>query len=88
MKNPRFVGIKWPSLGKPETLERRYLGKVSKKTLNFMKALLKLDPNERLTSNEALNHPYFDGLRDNDHESIISRRSFKINQQKNVNEII
>jgi hypothetical protein len=29
-----------------------------------MKALLKLDPNERLTSKVALNHPYFEGLRE------------------------
>ena len=31
-----------------------------------MKALLKLDPNERLTSSEALNHTYFDGIREAD----------------------
>ncbi len=31
-----------------------------------MKALLRLDPNERLTSKEALNHPYFEGLREID----------------------
>ena len=31
-----------------------------------MKALLKLEPEERLTSKEALNHPYFDGIRDHD----------------------
>ena len=31
-----------------------------------MKALLKLDPKERLNSKEALNHPYFDGLREDD----------------------
>jgi hypothetical protein len=31
-----------------------------------MKALLKLDPNERLTGKEALNHPYFEGLREQD----------------------
>lgn len=31
-----------------------------------MKALLRLDPNERLTSKEALNHPYFEGLREHD----------------------
>ena len=31
-----------------------------------MKALLKLDPNERLSAKEALNHPYFDGLRELD----------------------
>lgn len=27
-----------------------------------MKALLKMDPNERLTAAEALRHPYFEGL--------------------------
>ena len=43
-------------MGKPETLERRYLGKITKKALSFMKALLKLDPEERLNSKEALNH--------------------------------
>ena len=31
-----------------------------------MKALLKLDPNERLTCKEALNHQYFEGLREQD----------------------
>jgi cyclin-dependent kinase-like len=42
--------MKFPELPKPETLERRYLGKVSKKGLSFMKALLKMDPADRLTS--------------------------------------
>ena len=40
------------------------MGKISKKTLAFMKALLRLDPNDRLSSREALSHPYFEGLRD------------------------
>ena len=31
-----------------------------------MKALLILDPLERLNAKEALNHPYFDGLREED----------------------
>jgi hypothetical protein len=31
-----------------------------------MKALLKLNPLERLNAKEALNHPYFDGLREQD----------------------
>ena len=48
-KNPRFIGMKFPEVTKPETLERRYLGKLSKKALNFMKSLLKMDPRERLT---------------------------------------
>ena len=43
-----MLGIKFPDLGKAETLERRYLGKISKKALSFMKALLKYDPEERM----------------------------------------
>lgn len=49
-KNPRFLGMKFPDVPKPETLERRYLGKLSKKGLSFMKSLLKMDPNDRLTT--------------------------------------
>jgi len=60
------IGIKFPDLGKPETLERRYLGKITKKALSFMKALLKFEPEERLSAKEALNHPYFDGIRETD----------------------
>lgn len=40
--------MKFPEIQKPETIERRYLGKIGKKTLNFMKSLLKIDPKERL----------------------------------------
>lgn len=64
LKNPRFLGIKFPDLGKPETLERRYLGKITKKGLSFMKILLKMDPKERMTAKEALEHPYFEGIDD------------------------
>jgi cyclin-dependent kinase-like len=49
MQNPRFVGLKIADIKQPETLERRYLGKVNKKELNFMKSLLKMEPSERLT---------------------------------------
>lgn len=48
-KNPRFVGMKFPEINKPETLERRYLGKLSKKALNIMKGMLKINEKERLT---------------------------------------
>ena len=54
LKNPRFLGMKFPELSKPETLEKVtldkisyfqiYLGKMSKKTLSLLKGLLKLDP--------------------------------------------
>jgi cyclin-dependent kinase-like len=57
LKNPRFLGMKFPEITKPETIERRYLGKLSKKALNFMKSLLKMNPDERLSTKEALSHP-------------------------------
>jgi cyclin-dependent kinase-like len=65
-KNPHFVGMKFPEITKPETIERRYLGKLPKNGLNFMKMLLKMNPEERLDSLEALNHPYLQDLLDND----------------------
>lgn len=63
LKNPRFLGMKFPDLPKPETLERRYLGKLSKKALNFMKSLLRMDPKDRISLKEAIKHPYFDEVR-------------------------
>ncbi len=47
---------------KRETLEEKYLGKLPRKALAFMKACLKMDPSERITAAEALYHPYFEGL--------------------------
>jgi len=64
IKNPRYVGLKFPEISKPETIERRYLGKLSKKALNFLKLLLKMDPAERPTIQEAMGHPLFDGIRE------------------------
>ncbi len=63
-KNPRFIGLKFPDIGKPETLERKYVGKLSKKALSLMKGLLNMDPRERFDSYEALMHPYFDEVRE------------------------
>lgn len=50
-KNPRFVGLKFPSdISKPETLEKKYTGKLSRKALSLMIGLLKMDPLMRLTA--------------------------------------
>jgi cyclin-dependent kinase-like len=63
-KNPRYNGLKFPELSRPETLERRYLGKLTRPALAFMKSLLDLNPSTRMTACEALRHPYFEGLSD------------------------
>ena len=62
-KNPRFNGLKFPDISKPETLEKRYMSSLSKKALNLMSGLLKMDPAERLTGEQALQHPWFDDIR-------------------------
>ncbi|CAK77227.1 unnamed protein product (macronuclear) [Paramecium tetraurelia] len=58
-KNPRFLGMKFPEIGKPETIERRYLGKLPQKAIGLVKGLLRMDPKERFTCLDALKHPYF-----------------------------
>jgi len=66
--NPRFGGYKMENVLKPETLERKYYGKLNKQAFSFLKLMLKLDPRERITGNEVLMHPYFDEIRNEDPE--------------------
>jgi cyclin-dependent kinase-like len=81
-KNPRFIGVKFPEVTKPETLEKKYLGKLSKKALSFMKTCLKMDPAERISAAEALQHPYFEGLRDSIPSTPASSDSLRIESAK------
>jgi len=41
--------LKFPEILKPETLEKKYTGKLSNNALSLMIGLLKMDPAERLT---------------------------------------
>jgi cyclin-dependent kinase-like len=53
-KNPRYVGLKFPDVSKPETLDKHYIGTLPRLALSFMKGTLKMDPAERLTAIQAL----------------------------------
>ena len=64
--NPIYAGKKLIDVQKPETLERRYMGKLSKVAINFMKELLQLDPKKRLSDDNVFKHPYFADLVDVD----------------------
>ena len=55
--------MKFPEISTLETIEKRYLGKINQKALNFIKSLLRMNPEQRLTAIDALKHPYFDGIR-------------------------
>ncbi|XP_051956223.1 cyclin-dependent kinase-like 5 isoform X4 [Xyrauchen texanus] len=57
--NPRFHGLRFPSVSHPQTLERRYLGIISPVLLDLMKNLLLLNPNERFLTEQSLNHHAF-----------------------------
>jgi serine/threonine protein kinase len=57
------VGFKFPDVTKPETIEKKYAGKISKEGLEMMRGLLEMDPTSRLSAKQALMHPFFDGLR-------------------------
>merc|ERR1719420_1213886 len=62
LKNPRFVGLKFPDMSRPETLMKRYVGKLLKPAMNFMKSVLVMEPGLRLTSAEGAKHSYFEGM--------------------------
>ena len=64
--NPLFQGKNLLNITKPETLERKYLGKLNKQAINFMKGLLELDPKKRLNGVTAFQHPYLAKLVSND----------------------
>jgi serine/threonine protein kinase len=86
VKNPRYVGTKLPfPIGyKPSpnhTLEKRYLGKLSKKALNFMKSILRMDENDRVTAQQAFDHPYFESLRKWDAQRITGNPNTILNSQ-------
>ena len=62
MANPRFAGLKFPDMSKPETLQKKYMGKLSKRALAIMKSLLSMDPHERPSAAECLKDIYFEGI--------------------------
>ena len=58
--NPLFNGKNLLNVTKPETLQRRYMGKLNKVDISFMKGLLELDPKKRLNGKNVFSHPYFE----------------------------
>lgn len=42
-----------------------------------MKAMLEMDPTERMTALEALADPYFDGLRDSEVEALLRQHNIR-----------
>ena len=83
--NPLFNGKNLLNVTKPETLEKRYLGKISKKALSFMKGLLALDHKKRLNGNTVFKHAYFEKLVLADLQKEAEQR-IQIQNEKNTKE--
>ena len=56
--NPIFNGKELLNVDKPESLEWRYLGKLPKNAISFMKGLLEIDPKKRINGDNVFQHPY------------------------------
>ena len=63
LRNPRFAGLKFPDMTKPETLQKKYISVMSKRAVNFCKNLMQMKPTDRLTCAECLEHNYFEGIK-------------------------
>ena len=57
--NPIYEGKELLKVTRPESLERRYMGKLGPTAIDFMKGLLALDPNKRLNDETVFKHKYF-----------------------------
>ena len=57
--NEIYNGKDLLQVSRPESLERRYFGKLGPTAIDFMKGLLQLDPNKRLNDENVFKHKYF-----------------------------
>ncbi|XP_072556277.1 cyclin-dependent kinase-like 5 isoform X2 [Paramormyrops kingsleyae] len=70
--NPRFHGLRFPTVSHPQTLERRYQGIIGAVMLDLLKNLLLLTPSERYLTEQSLNHHAFQTQRVTDRSNPIS----------------
>ena len=82
-KNPHFLGLRFPEITKLDTLEKKYMGKISKIGMSFMKSLLCMNPDDRPTALQALQHPYFERFSDDYARPQTSNGLVKIGYQAN-----
>ena len=96
--NEIYNGKELLKVNRPESLERRYFGKLGPTAIDFMKGLLQLDPNKRLNDDNVFKHNYFscflkepenryivDLIEKSNNASISSNVNNKKNSLKNIN---
>ena len=83
-KNPLYSGNKLLDIQKPESLERRYMGKLPKNAISFMKGLLELNPKKRLGGEKVFAHPYLACFAE-DYKKSTMQNNNNINNNNNNN---
>ena len=84
-RNPRFEGARMPRSDaqsrEEHGVERKYAGKVDKRGMDFLKALLAMDPDARPTWHGMLTHPWFEGCEGFDPNAEPGPNAFRRKQQ-------
>ena len=60
--NKNYSGLKLPKIKTVERIDTKYEGKIDRVAIKFIEDLVQMDPKKRLTSAEALQHPYFENF--------------------------
>lgn len=63
LRNPRFLGIQFPDIARPETLEKRYVRRMPKLQMHLLKGALVMEPRRRLGARDVLRMPWFEGIK-------------------------
>ena len=87
--NPIFNGKELLNVEKPESLEWKYLGRLSKNAISFLKGLLEIDPKKRICGDNVFQHPYLAKLYQKDikreNEKVLEVNDNIFNEDKNIN---
>jgi cyclin-dependent kinase-like len=49
-------------MSRPDTLQKKYVGVLSKRALNFCRSLVQMEPSDRMSCAMCMEHNYFEGL--------------------------
>ena len=81
-KNKLFSGLKLPKVQRIESIRKRYEGKIEKEAIELILALIKKDPKDRLTAQQALAHEYFASAAEEARPQTMAERGRQVLRQK------
>ena len=87
--NPLYNGKELLKVSRPESLERRYMGKLGPTAIDFLKGLLQLDPNKRISDETVFKHKYFANfMKEPENQYILDLYEKRNNTHNNTNNTI